>query len=136
MADQWIEGCRVQRIMFREGLVINLDYYNELVISVPMHLKLPPAGGYPAEVVPIDPTDIRDEERPLFNISGTTCTHAAWDDDGTLHLEFSDGHEIDVPPSDNVTAWELYGKQHGYIACLPRGKVRVVRHDLPDEQSG
>nr|WP_268811684.1 hypothetical protein [Mycobacterium kyorinense] len=21
---------------------------------------------------------------------------------------------------------------HGYMACLPRGQVRVVRHDIPD----
>jgi hypothetical protein len=48
-------------------------------------------------------------------------------------LEFSDGHRIDVPPDDKVTAWELYGKSHGYAACLPHGKVQVVRHDVPDE---
>jgi hypothetical protein len=47
------------------------------------------------------------------------------------HLEFSDGHQIDVPPDDNVTAWELYGKHHGHAACLPHGRVRVVRHDMP-----
>lgn len=22
--------------------------------------------------------------------------------------------------------------RHGYMACLPQGRVRVVRHDLPD----
>jgi hypothetical protein len=48
-------------------------------------------------------------------------------------LEFSDGHQIDVAPDDNVTAWELYGKYHGYAACLPHGKVRVVRLDVADD---
>ena len=38
-----------------------------------------------------------------------------------------------MPPDDDVTAWELYGKNHGYAACLPHGKVRVVRHDVPDD---
>ena len=76
----------------------------------------------------------RDEERPLFDISGTTCTQAVWNSDGDLHLEFSDGHGIDVPHDEHVTAWELYGKYHGYAACLPRGKVRVLRHDLLDEK--
>jgi len=40
---------------------------------------------------------------------------------------------IDVRPDDNVTAWELYGKYHGYAACLRHGKVRVVRHDVADD---
>jgi hypothetical protein len=55
---------------------------------------------------------------------------------GDLHVEFSDGHQIDVAPDDNVTAWVLYGKNHGYAAWLPHGKVRVVRHDMPDDGDG
>ncbi|MBV8929541.1 MAG: hypothetical protein JO152_10500 [Mycobacteriaceae bacterium] len=137
MTDQWIEGCEVQRIMFRDGLVINFDEYNELVISVPLQLTLPAVAGYPVEVVRIDPQEIRDEERPLFDISGATCTYAGWDDDGDLHLQFSDGHRIDAPHSERNSAWELYGKYHGFAACLPHGRVRVVRHDVPeDEESG
>ena len=137
ITDQWIEGCDVQRIMFRDGLVINFDEYNELVISVPLHLTLPPVGDFPVEVVRIDPQHIRDEERALFDMSGTTCTYAAWEEDGDLHLEFSDGHKIDVLHSERFKAWELYGKYHGYAACLRHGNVRIVRHDIPeDEQSG
>lgn len=41
MTEQWLEGCAVQRIMFRDGLVLNFDDYNELVISVPLQLTLP-----------------------------------------------------------------------------------------------
>ncbi|SHX88550.1 Uncharacterised protein [Mycobacteroides abscessus subsp. abscessus] len=40
---------------------------------------------------------------------------------------------IDVPHHDFDTAWEIYGKYHGYVASLPRGKVRVVRHDVAEE---
>ncbi|SID97432.1 Uncharacterised protein [Mycobacteroides abscessus subsp. abscessus] len=40
-----------------------------------------------------------------------------------------------VAPQEAATSWELYGKRHGYMACLPRGRVRVVRHDLPDDES-
>ncbi|SIK48960.1 Uncharacterised protein [Mycobacteroides abscessus subsp. abscessus] len=39
----------------------------------------------------------------------------------------------DVPHHDFDTAWEIYGKYHGYVASLPRGKVRVVRHDVAEE---
>ena len=133
MTDQWIQGCVVERIDFRGGLVLNLDGYNELVISVPLRLTVPPVGEYPAEVVPTDPMDVRNEERPLFDMAGTLCMRAEWDDRGQLHLEFSDGHVIDVPPDARTTSWEFYGKHHGYAACLPRGRVRVVRHDLPDD---
>lgn len=36
ITEQWIHGCLVERIMFRDGLVLNLDdYYNELVFAVP-----------------------------------------------------------------------------------------------------
>jgi hypothetical protein len=136
MTEQWIQGCLVQRIAFRDGLVLNLDDYNELVISVPLRLTVPATDILPIEVIAIDPMAVRNEERPLFDIAGTTCTQASWDDDGNLHLEFSDGHQIDVPRDDHVTAWELYGKYHGYAACLPHGNVRVVRHDLPEEDSG
>lgn len=131
---QWVEGCEVQRIMFRDGLVVNFDDYNELVILVPLQLTLPAAGDYPVEIVTIDPLAIRNEERPLFDIAGTICTRAFWDEDGDLHLEFSDGHQIDVPYTDTATSWELYGKYHGFAACLPHGSVHVVRHDLPEEQ--
>ena len=135
MTEQWIQGRTLQRIMFRDGLVLNLDEYNELVISAPLELTLPDIGGGPpgaAEVVAIDPTSVRTEQKPLFDFAGTTCTHADWDDDGSLHLQFSGGQHIDVPSDDAHTSWELYGKHHGYAACLPHGRVRVVRHDLPD----
>jgi hypothetical protein len=136
MTEQWIRGCHLQRIMFRDGLVLNLDDYNELVIAAPMRLTVPPAGGYPAEVIRVDPMAIGPELRPLFNFCGAECTEAGWDDDGDLHLEFSVGHRIDVPHDERATAWELYGKHHGYVACMPHGKVRVVRHDLPDDDEG
>ena len=133
LIEHWIQGCAVQRIMFRDGLVLNLDDYNELVISAPMRLTLPAANSSTGEVVSVDPSHPTVGERPLFDFAGATCTDVTWDDAGDLHLEFSDGHQIDVPPDDRVTAWELYGKYHGYAACLPHGKVRVVRHDVPDD---
>jgi hypothetical protein len=132
LIEHWIQGCAVQRIMFRDGLVLNLDDYNELVISAPIRLTLPAADSSAGEVVSVDPSHPAVVERPLFDFSGTTCTDVTWDDAGDLHLEFSDGHQIDVTPDDRITAWELYGKYHGYAACLPHGKVRVVRHDVPD----
>ncbi|CAN7437068.1 DUF6188 family protein [Mycolicibacterium frederiksbergense] len=135
MTEQWIQGRTLQRIMFRDGLVLNLDEYNELVISAPLELTLPDIAGAPSgasEVVTIDPTAVRNEQKPLFDFAGTTCTHADWDEDGSLHLQFSGGQHIDVPSDDAHTSWELYGKLHGYAACLPHGRVRVVRHDLPD----
>ncbi|MGH3561063.1 MAG: DUF6188 family protein [Mycobacterium sp.] len=137
MAEQeppgpWIQGCVVQRITFRDGLVLSLDGYNELVISVPIRLTLPATGSAPAEVVTIDPKEPAVQERPLFDFAGEMCTRGTWDDRGALHLEFFDGHEIDVTPDDHVIAWELYGKHHGYAACLAGGRVRVVRHDLPE----
>jgi hypothetical protein len=137
MTEQWIQGRTLQRIMFRDGLVLNLDEYNELVISAPMELTLPDIGGAAeaSEVVTIDPTAVRTEQKPLFDFAGTTCTHADWDDDGSLHLQFSGGQHIDVPSDDAHTSWELYGKHHGYAACLPHGRVRVVRHDLPETAS-
>jgi hypothetical protein len=134
MTEQWIKGCAVQRIAFRDGLVLNMADYNELVISTPLALTLPATEIDDREVVPINPADIRNYERPLFNFAGQTCTQADWDDTGSLHLVFSDGHQIDVPSDDDHTSWELYGKYHGYAACLPHGRVRVVRHDLPEDE--
>ena len=133
LIEHWIQGCAVQRVMFRDGPVLNLEDYNELVISAPIRLTLPATATSPVEVVSVDPNDPAAQLRPLFDFSGATWTDVTWDDAGDLHLEFSDGHQIDVPPDDHVTAWELYGKNHGYAACLPHGKVQVVRHDVPDD---
>jgi hypothetical protein len=134
MTEPWIRGCVVQRITFRAGLVLNLDD-NELVIAVPFYLTLPATMQNAEEPVVIDPADIRSEERPLFDFAGATCTHASWDEDGSLHVRFSGGHEIHAHSDEQRTAWELYGKHHGYAACLPGGRVRVVRHDLPEDES-
>jgi len=134
MSQPWIRGCVVQRIMFRDGLVLSLDD-NELVISVPFFLTLPATEKDTEEAVHIDPKALRDVERALFDFAGSTCTHAGWDEDGSLHVRFSDGHEIHAHSDDHRTAWELYGKDHGYAACLSHGRVRVVRHDLPEDES-
>ncbi|GAT13155.1 MULTISPECIES: DUF6188 family protein [Mycobacteriaceae] len=133
MLSQWIEGCAVQRVAVKDGLALDLDEYNELVIWGPLRLTVPPVGDCPLEEVVIDPNDVPVAMRPLLDFSGSTCTRALYDEDGHLHLEFSSGHRIDVAGDEHRTAWELYGKYHGYMACLPRGRVRVVRHDIPDE---
>jgi hypothetical protein len=134
MLTQWIEKCTVQRVSLRGGLVLDLDDYNELVISRPLRLTLPPIDGFPEESIVIDPLHVSAWERPLLDLAGAVCTQAVCEDDGHLHLDFSRGHRIDVDPDDGATSWELYGKHHGYMACLPHGRVRVVRHDLPEDE--
>jgi len=134
MSEPWIRGCVVQRIRFHDGLVLNLDD-NELVISVPFYFTLPKTALDEEEAVLIDPMIARPEHRALFDFAGSICTNASWDEDGSLHLAFSDGHEIHAHSDERRTAWELYGKQHGYAACLAHGQVRVVRHDLPEDES-
>ncbi|MEU0499406.1 DUF6188 family protein [Mycobacterium sp. NPDC006124] len=134
MLTQWIEDCQVQRVSLNEGLALSLEDYNELVITRPLRLSLPPVGVHPAEEVMIDPRDVPAHQRPLLNFAGSICTHAGYDDDGTLHVAFSNGYGLTVTADQDSTAWELYGKHHGYMACLPHGRVRVVRHDLPEDQ--
>lgn len=133
MFSPWIEGCAVHRVALKDGLVLDLEDYNELVIWAPLRLTLPPAGDYPLEEVVIDPGDVPVSHRPLLNVAGATCTRAIYEEGGHLHLGFSSGHQIDVAGHEHLTAWELYGKYHGYMACLPHGRVRVVRHDVPED---
>jgi hypothetical protein len=130
VATQWIEGCAVQRVSLEDGLVLDFDDNNELVISRPLRLVLPTVDKYPSEDVFIDPVDVPDELRPLLDFSGAVCTHAECDSDGTLHLKFATGHEIEVRADKDATAWELYGKRHGYMVCLPGGELQTVRHDV------
>lgn len=134
MYDQWIEGCVVKRMSLEDGLVLDLDDYNELVISRPLRLTLPATADFPAEeVLLVDPDRVAEHVRPLLDLPGAVCTRACYGDDGALHLGFSRGHRIDVDADAHATAWELYGKHHGYMACLPRGRVQVVRHDIPED---
>ncbi|OBK41165.1 hypothetical protein A5658_02665 [Mycobacterium sp. 1245111.1] len=135
MLNQWIESCTVQRLSLRDGLVLDLDDHNELVISNQFRLTLPPAGSYPAEDVLIDPGAVAQHERPLLDLAGSVCTEAWCTDNGTLHLRFSRGHRIEVEADPHAPAWELYGQHHGYMACLPGGRVRTVRHDILDDES-
>ncbi|MDG5482510.1 DUF6188 family protein [Mycolicibacterium gadium] len=135
MLNQWIACCMVQRVSLQDGLVLNLADYNELVISGRLRLTLPPVGTYPAEDVLIDPTNVAPNERPLLDLAGSVCTEAWCADNGTLHLRFSCGHRIEVDADPHAPSWELYGKRHGYVACLPGGRVRTVRHDIPDDSS-
>ncbi|QNJ89939.1 hypothetical protein HZU40_00275 (plasmid) [Mycolicibacterium fluoranthenivorans] len=135
MLNQWIEDCMVQRVSLHDGLVLDFEDYNELVISGRLRLTLPPVGPYPEEDVLIDPNHVEQHERPLLDLAGSVCTGAWCADNGTLHLRFSRGHRIQVDADPHAASWELYGKRHGYMACLPGGRVRTVRHDLPDEES-
>lgn len=134
MLTQWIESCQVQRVSLNEGLALSLEDYNELVITRPLRLSIPSVGEYPAEDVMIDPHDVPAQQRPLLNFAASICTQAGYDDDGTLYIAFSNGYGVTVTADEHFTAWELYGKHHGYMACLPHGRVRVVRHDLPEDQ--
>lgn len=134
MHTLWIEQCVVQRIGLRDGLVLNFNDNNELVIATPMRLTSPPVEPHPEEQVLVDPKHFHDYEVPLLNFSGAAVTEACCEENGALRVSFSHGHRIDVDPDENETAWELYGRRHGYMACLPPGRVRVVRHDLPDDE--
>lgn len=132
MLTQWIENCALIRIGLRGGLVLNFDDDSELVITGPLRLTLPAVSEHAREAVRIDPLAVPDYERPLFDFSGATCTRARVGDDGTLHLEFSGGNGIDVGADEHHAAWELYGKRHGFMVCMPGGRVRVVRHDIEE----
>jgi hypothetical protein len=127
--EQWLQDCELVRISFREGLVLDFAGQNELVISGPLRLTLPAAGTLPTQVATIDPYGVSESARPLFDFAGSTCTDGVWDDRGDLHLEFSTGHQIDVSADEQITAWELFGEYHGYVACLPPGKVQKVELD-------
>ncbi|ORB12123.1 hypothetical protein BST37_17140 [Mycobacterium noviomagense] len=67
--------------------------------------------------------------RPLLDIAGARCSQAGSDEHGNLHLRFSTGHQIDVAGDGQLAAWDLYGKNHGYMACLTHGGVHFIRHD-------
>lgn len=136
MLIQWIEDCAVTRIGLRGGLVLNFDDDSELVITRPLLLTLPALPAAAAETVHIDPLAVPELERALFDFAGAICTHAVVDDGGTLHLRFSGGNGIEVPPDEQQAAWELYGKRHGFMVCMPGGSVRVVRHDIPVPDAG
>jgi hypothetical protein len=127
--ELWLQDCAVERVSFRDGLVLDFDNHNELVISLPLRLTRPATDTLPTEVVTVDPYAVSDYERPLFDFAGSTCTDVAWDDHGDLHVKFSSGHQIDVSPDERVTAWELYAEYYGYAACLPHGEVQYVQLD-------
>ena len=82
MYTQWIENLAVQRLSVRDGLVLDFDDCNEIVISCPLLLTLPAVGTYPVEAVRIDPLRVATYERPLLDLAGAVCKQAWSSDDG------------------------------------------------------
>lgn len=85
---QWIQACVVQRVSLRDGLVLDFDDCNEVVIYRPLRLTLPAVGDFPVEAVFIDPGRVATHERPLLDLAGAVCTQAWCGDGGGLHLGF------------------------------------------------
>ena len=132
MHTQWIEHRTVQRVSLREGLVLDLDDYNELVITRPMRLTLPPLGPHPEEQVLIDPDNVTAQERPLLDLAGAVCTRAWCDDDGTLHfglLARAPHRRRPRRASDVLGAVRQTPRLHGVPATRPgtRGASRPAR---------
>ena len=88
MYTQWIENCVVQRVSVRDGLVLDLDDYNEIVISCPLLLTLPAVDPYPAEAVRIDPLKIATNERPLLNLAVAEAKQAL--------MRFRSAHQLEL----------------------------------------
>lgn len=99
MHTPWIERCTVQRVSLRDGLVLDLDDYNELVIATPIRLTLPPIGSsYPEEQVLIDPGNVSVQQRPLLDLAGAVCTGAWCDEGGGCTWVFPAGIASMSPP--------------------------------------
>jgi hypothetical protein len=120
-----IEGRAVQRVLQNHGLVLGLDDSSELVISRPLRLTLPVTGDDLLQESTIDPGRLPVTQCPLLDIAGATCTRAACNEDGHLHLEFSSGHRIDVAGDEAGAAWGQYGSHQVYRAAARR--PRIVR---------
>jgi hypothetical protein len=69
----------------------------------------------------------------LLNFAGSICTQASCDDDGTLHVECSNGYRFTVAAYEDFTAWELYGKrdtsQPGRAVEHRREPTGLARHN-------
>ena len=66
----------MKRISFRDGLVLDLEDYNELVISAPLALTLPATETDPQEVVAINPAAVRTQE-VLTTLDGAPTIRAS-----------------------------------------------------------
>jgi hypothetical protein len=110
---------------------LNLDDYNELVVSGRLRLTLPPAGAYPMEDVVIDPTKVAQHERPLRDLAGSVCTEAWCADNRTLHLRFSRWHRIEVDEDPHAASWGSTANAGKRPACRANGSA--WRHDIPDD---
>ena len=123
MTEPWIRGCVVQRIMFRDGLVLNLDD-NELVISAAFHLTLPTTG----QTTKRPCSSIRNPSGPRTVRSSTSRDRRAHMRAGTRmaasHLLLSDGHEIHAHSAE----------QHTHGSCT--ANCTAMRHACRAATSG
>jgi hypothetical protein len=49
-----------------------------------------------------------------------------YEQDGTLHLKFEGGSEVEVPPHEQFEAWQVTGPRRGdLVVCLGGGELAI-----------
>jgi hypothetical protein len=125
----WIQGHIVERLTFDDTLTFFFSDHCELVLWTPFSLTSPPIGGLGVEHERINPSNVINEQRPLFTMLGNRADVAECNDDGDLHIDFGDGSAINLPSHPERSSWELFAKHHGYATCEKTGQVRIIEHN-------
>jgi hypothetical protein len=90
----------------------------ELVVETPFQLH---RAGSPCAVTHQPGTGAR--LAPILDLFGTTVTSVEVIDTGRLHLTFSDGSELVVPPDPDYESWSLTGSGIEGVAVGPGGET-------------
>jgi hypothetical protein len=120
-------------------VTMELDFNGQLITSADFGytIALTISGGYevliendfsirsPAgDEFSISPgVDTETSTRHLQELTTHTITSALAEKSGTLHLTFTNGAHLQVPPNDMFEAWTVAGPNGLKIVCMPNGEL-------------
>lgn len=118
--DLGLNGKCLQSVLIEYTLRMKLSDVYFIVIESPFNVESHGTN------VSLSPEEDADEAfQPIRQLVGRMVEEATADDAGALHVRFSDGTRLEVPPDEAYEAWNVSGPNGALVVCTPGGKLAV-----------
>ena len=108
--------------LFHQDASEPIRVHAHLVIYTPFVLR-----SRDGSIHELDPETSRAALAPVIDLFLATVTAVTVEGRGTLTLDFADGAQLIVPPSDTYESWELSGDGTPHILVGPGGTTNWTR---------
>lgn len=114
-------GMRV--VSVRQDFQVRIEFLSDAVVAIEQSFHLSVPGGLTYE---IGYSDEGYADPRLDELIGATVD-GGWVEAGVLHVVFTDGRELVVPPSIDYEAWDVDtpGREPSKVVSMPGGELAV-----------